>query len=163
MTFAQRRSDRLNSAICPPRSAWSSLPPSGIVRQRVPERTSGGSLCRILISNRSLFTQVFADGLRHLEPVQSGFSKSCALAAREMPGFVFRWGIPDWLQLFIGYDLPPLLWVWHRPSRFWKNPYHVLADAKRHSLWPCPALGEQQPPQTILKGCAATPKWDSRD
>jgi hypothetical protein len=35
---------------------------------------------------------VFADGLRHLEHVQSGLSK-------------------DWFQLFIGYDLTPLLWV----------------------------------------------------
>jgi hypothetical protein len=40
----------------------------------------------------SLFTKVFADGLRHLEHIQSGFSK-------------------DWFQLFIGYDLTPLLWV----------------------------------------------------
>jgi hypothetical protein len=32
---------------------------------------------------------VFADGLRHLEHIQSGFSK-------------------HWLQLFIGYNLPPL-------------------------------------------------------
>jgi hypothetical protein len=39
-----------------------------------------------------LFTKVFADGLRHLEHIQSGFSK-------------------DWFQLFIGYDLTPLLWV----------------------------------------------------
>jgi len=35
---------------------------------------------------------VFADGLRHLEHIQSGFSK-------------------HWLQLFIGYNFPPLLWV----------------------------------------------------
>jgi hypothetical protein len=47
---------------------------------------------RILIANRSLFTQVFANGLCHLEHIQSGFSK-------------------NWLQLFIGYDLPTLLWV----------------------------------------------------
>ncbi|HMH05620.1 MAG TPA: hypothetical protein VK579_02960, partial [Terriglobales bacterium] len=42
--------------------------------------------------NRSLFTPMFADRLRHLEHAQSGFSK-------------------DWFQLFIGYDLTPLLWV----------------------------------------------------
>ena len=58
----------------------------------------------------SLFTKVFADGLRHLEHVQSGFPK-------------------DWFQLFIGYDLTPLLWVLQLVL-FDVGP-HLLRD-----LWP---------------------------
>jgi hypothetical protein len=45
------------------------------------------------VANRSLFSQVFANGLRHLKHIQSGFSK-------------------DWFQLVIGYNFPSLLWVW---------------------------------------------------
>src|SRR5437016_11514423 len=55
-------------------------------------RSGQGSGIRNSEGESSLFTKVFADGLRHLEHVQSGFPK-------------------DWFQLFIGYDLTPLLWV----------------------------------------------------
>jgi hypothetical protein len=53
---------------------------------------------------------MLANRLRHLEHVQSGFSK-------------------DWFQLFIGYDLTPLLWVLQ----------FVLFDVGPHlfrDLWP---------------------------
>jgi hypothetical protein len=49
-------------------------------------------LTKFLLANRSLFTQVFANGLRHLEHIQSSLSK-------------------DWFQLVIGYNFPPLLRV----------------------------------------------------
>jgi len=75
-----------------PWSVWNSLRLAELAGNEFRSGKSAVVFAEYSLRTESLFAQVFADGLRHLEHIQSGFSK-------------------HWLQLFIGYNFPPLLWV----------------------------------------------------
>ena len=75
MTLAQRRSDRLTDP-CPRGRRGAGLRSGELAGKPVPGADKAAALgIRNSEGESSLFTQMFADRLRHLEHIQSGFPK----------------------------------------------------------------------------------------